>query len=211
MDNEARLVDAIVQPLYDTNPIPAAGSVLLSYFTVPIGAGQSSFAAAGVPKSISDTNLNLASQLSGGYNFNVLGFRIQPSFLLGITAAAALPSQDINTWSFGAVFTFQIASKVYLQCPVDTIPAGMGPSGFAAFATTAAGTVAELGSSHGVPHLSNGFNVGKKPLRLSQTQTFFATIAWPLAIANTTTTPGAVAEGIPLRVYLDGFYYRPVQ
>ena len=204
---DAQVVDVIVQPLYDTLNIVAAGTLLLNYFATPLGQGQSAFAAAGVAKSISDTNMQLAGQLSAGYNFDLLGFRIQPSFNIGVIAAGALVN-DATTWSFGGVFTFTIASKIYCQVPIDTVPAGMGVTGFATTTTAATGQSAQ---SHGVPHISNSFTIGKKALRLSQSQTFNATLSWPIVVPNTSVTPTAAADGIPVRVYLDGNLIRPVQ
>jgi hypothetical protein len=204
---DAQVVDVIVNPLYDTLNIVAAGTLLLNYFATPLGQGQSAFGAAGTAKSISDTNMQLAGQLSAGYNFDLLGFRVQPSFNIGVIAAGALVN-DATTWSFGGVFTFSIASKIYCQVPIDTIPAGMGVSGFATTTTAATGQCA---ASHGVPHISNSFTIGKKPLRLSQSQTFNVTLSWPIVVPNTSVTPTAAADGIPVRVYLDGFLIRPVQ
>lgn len=207
---EAQVVDVIVQPLYDTLNIVAAGTLLLNYFATPMGQGQSAFGATGVAKSISDTNMQLAGQLSAGYNFDLLGFRIQPQFNIGNIAAMAL-TNDPQTWTYGGVFTFSIASKVYCQVPIDTVPAGCGVAG--SQNGLAAGTAVTGGSvtAHGVPHISNSFTIGNKPLRLSQSQTFNVTLTWPIVIPNTSVTPGASADGIPVRVYLDGYLIRPVQ
>ena len=210
MAGDAHVVDVIVQPLYDTLNIVAAGTLLLNYFATPLGQGQSSFGAAGVAKSISDTNMQLAGQLSAGYNFDLLGFRIQPQFNYG-NIAGALTTNDPQTWSYGGVFTFSIASKIYCQVPIDTVPAGCGPVGTQAVIATGVANTGGSVVSNGVAHISNSFTIGRKPLRLSQSQTFNVTLTWPIIIPNTSVTPGASADGIPVRVYLDGFLIRPVQ
>ncbi len=203
MADAPQIVDVIVEPRYDTNTIPTAGTLTLTYFQLPIGQGQSVFGAAGVTKSLSDTNMDLAGQLSAGYNFDLLGFRAQPS--LGMTAA------DGQNWSFGGTFTFTIASKPYLRVPLDTIPAGMGSAGFAAVAVGGA-PLEQHGVSHGAAHLSNAFTIGKKPLRLSQSQNFIVVLNWPVLSPVTTVKPYATSvAGLSLRIYMDGFYIRPVQ
>jgi len=209
MANEAQIVDAVVNPLYDTNNIVAAGALVLNYFALPIGQGVTAFAAAGT-KSISDTNMLLSGQLSAGYNFDLLGFRIQPQFNIG-NIAGMLPTNDPHTWSFGCVFTFTIGSKIYCQVPADTVPAGCGVAGAQFGIATGVAVTGGSVTSHGVPHISNAFMIGKKAQRLAQNMAFGATLTWPVVVANTSVTPTAAADGIPVRIYLDGYLYRPVQ
>lgn len=194
----SQFVDVTVQPLYDTNTVLAAGSTQLTYFATPLGQGLGAFGAAGQAKTLADTNMDLAGQLPSGQNYKVLGFRAQPSFSV-ITA-------DSVSWSAGAWFVFTVGQKPYLRVPVDTLPAGCGVWG-SAFGTAASGGV----FAHGLPALSNSFQVGKKPLDLSSTTNFAATINWLVANANTSTVIHQPAAGIPVRVYLDGFFYRAVQ
>jgi hypothetical protein len=205
-----QIVDGVVNPLYDTNNIVAAGALTLNYFALPIGQGQSAFAAAGITKSLVDTNLQLSGQLSAGYNFDLLGFRIQPQFNIG-NIAGMLPTNDPQTWSFGCLFTFSIGSKIYCQVPADTVPAGCGPVGAQFGIATGVGVTGGSVTAHGVPHISNAFMIGRNPQRLSQNMVFNATLTWPIVVANTSVTPTAAADGIPVRVYLDGTLYRPVQ
>lgn len=194
------ILDVIVEPRYDTATILAAGSATLTYFASPLGGGQSQFAAAGVAKTLADTNMDLAGQLPAGYNFEVTGFRAQPSF--------TLTQQDSQRWSIGGVFTFIITAKPYLRVPLDTVPAGMGPFGNFTLAAAANNAMA----AHGWPALSNAFGIGRKPLTLQQTQNFSVTLTWPSgAVAVTSTVPVQPAAGLPVRVYLDGFLKRIVQ
>ena len=189
-------LDVIVEPRYDTNTILAAGTLQLSYFSVPFGQGATNFGAATVAKTLADTNMELAGQLPAGYNFVILGFRVQPAF--------KLTQADASLFSAGAWFTFTIGSKPYLRVPVDTIPAGMGPAGNAGSAATAL-------ASHGWPALSNAFTIGRKPLELQQTQNFGVLLNWTTIQPVTTTVNGQAAAGLPVRVYLDGFLKRIVQ
>ncbi len=192
-------LDVIVEPRYDTNTILAAGTTLLTYFANPIGQGLSAFGGAATAKTLADTNMELAGQLPAGYNFVVLGYRVQPAF--------RLTQADAAQWSTGAWFTFTIGSKPYCRVPLDTLPAGAGPFGFY---TQAAAATAAL-ASHGYPTLANSYQIGKKPLELQQTQNFQVTLQWVSVVAVTTTLTTQPAAGMPVRVYLDGFLKRIVQ
>lgn len=211
MQSYNNLLDVIVEPRYDTNPILAAGALTLSYFTVPVGQGLSCFAGAGVAKSYSDTNMELAGQLPAGYNFEVLGFRVMPAFIVGNALGAAMITGEItdaNTWTWGGVFNFTIGSKSYCRVPLDTIPAGMGPVGYGTSFTGHFGGA----SAHGVPMLSNSFSISRQPLELAQTQNFNVQLTWPLVVANTTAFANhQPAAGLPIRVFMDGFLKRVLQ
>lgn len=183
-------LNVTVQPLWDTQTIPAAGVALLTYFTQPVGQGVTNFAAAGA-RTLADTNMRAGGFLPAGYNFVLLGFRVQPAF--------TLTAQDAGRWSIGGVLTFTVSSVPFLEVPLDSVPAGMGPSGSVA-------TSAIFALSHGWPSLSNSFNIGKKPLELSQSQDFSLTLTWPSGgIAVTSTVPAQPVAGLPVRVYMDGF------
>lgn len=189
-------VDSTVQSLYDTGTIVPAGTAMLAFFASPLGQGATSFALAGA-KTLADTNMDLAGQLPSGQNFRVLGFRAQPAF--------TLTGADAQNWSLGAWLVFTVGQKPYLRVPLDTVPAGMGPYG----APLAAGVAVY---SHGFPSLSNAYTVGKKPLELSSTTNFGATMNWTTPQAVTTTIPHQpAAAGLPVRLYLDGFFFRAVQ
>lgn len=191
--------DVTVQPLYDTATILAAGTTQLQFFQQQLGAAGGNFAAAAASKTLADTNMDLSGQLPAGQNFRVLGFRIQPHF--------RMTQADAVAWSSGAWYVFTVGQKPYLRVPVDTLPAGLGASGF--YTQAAAATAAAM--SHGWPVLSNSFQTGKKPLDLSSTQNFNATIQWVAAVAVTSTAPAQPAAGLIVRHYLDGFFYRIVQ
>jgi len=195
----SEIVDVIVEPRYDTQTILAAGALTLTFFQVPVGQGQSAFAAAGVNKNLSDTNMDLPGQLPAGYNFRITGFRVQPAF--------TLTPADARQWSVGAWFTFTIGSKPFLRVPLDTIPAGMGPFGYGGATVDALGRA----MAHGVPHLNNAYGVGRKPFTLFQTQNFNVQIQWTALSPVTSVVPTQVAPGLPIRVFMDGYLTRSLQ
>jgi len=190
------VLNVTVQPLYDTNFIPTAGTNRITFFATPQGQGVSAWATAAA-KTLADTNMDLAGVLSSGNNFDLLGFRLLPSFNMTIADA---------TLAFnGAVFQFQLGNQIFLQVPARTLPAGMGVYIGGAGANGVAGW--------GWPDLHNGYRIGKQPLNLAQTQNFSATLTWPggNGQAVTTTMAGgttAGAAGLPVTVLLDGFLKR---
>lgn len=198
MEAPVSMMDCIIEPRYDTVLYPAGGSTLLTFFQIPYGQGVGSFqTAAGVlPKTLADTNMTLSGQLPGGYMFDLLGFRLMPSF--DVTDA------DLHGILNGAVFTFITGSKPFLTVPARTIPQGNGPAGSGASM-----------NSNGWPLLKNMYGIAKKPLRLTQTQNFSVTLTWPSGQLHPATTADAAAgghlAGLPLTVFLDGYLYRPVQ
>jgi len=195
-----RILDDVVavnvQSLYDTATIPAPGIATLSFFQTPRGGAGGNFAAAAAAKTYADTNMEVAGMLPAGFNFKVLGIRLQPGF--GMTRA------DSVGWSSGAWFTFWLGSIAQLRVPVDTVPAGAGPHGF--YQLAAAATNAAM--SHGMPDIHNAYNIGRKPIDLLQGVNFYCTVDWTAVIAVTGVAPVQPAPGLPLRCYLDGFYYR---
>lgn len=193
------VLDVIVEPRYDTVMYLAAGGVpsqLLTFFAQPLGQGVGVFQANGLaaPKTLADTNMDLAGQLPGGYNFKLLGFRV----LYGWN----MTTQDLQLIVNCGVFTFTVGSKPFLRTPLRNMPSGNGPVSTSAAVNTS-----------GRQTLSNSYSIGKKPLDLLQTQNFQATITFP-GVAPVSTTVGLlsqVANGLPITVMLDGFLYRPVQ
>lgn len=192
------VLDVIVEPRFDHNYIPTAGSQQISFFATPIGQGTSVWATASA-KTIADTNMDLAGQLAAGYNFVILGFRLLPSFNMTVADATLA----IN----GAAFIFTIGSKDYLRVPARTIPAGAGQFVGGAGATTTAGW--------GMPYLKNGYSIARQQLELAQTQNFNARLVWPGGgQAVTTTMAGGTTVGVaglPIACLLDGYLQRRPQ
>jgi hypothetical protein len=191
----ATILDVIVQPLYDTNWIPAAGVQQILFFTQPIGQGVSAFAAAST-KTYADTNMTTAGSLPAGYNFILAGFRLLPDFAMTVADATLA----LN----GAVFVFTVSSKDYLTVPARTIPAGAGVYG--------GGATAGPMTTWGMPQIQNAYKVGSQPMELAQSQNFGVALRWPGGGQQVTTTlagrttGGAV--GLPITVVLDGVLKR---
>jgi hypothetical protein len=189
----AEVRDVIAEPRYDTVTLPTAGIGTLTFFSVPIGQGQSAYGAAGVAKTAADTNMELAGQLPNPYAFTILAFRMMPSW--NITA------NDLRLAFNGCVFQLVIGAKPFLRVPARTIPQGNGPSG--------SGT--DL-NSNGFPSMSNSFGIGRKPLTLSPTENFTIQMLWPgLIVAVTTVIAGQGTAGLPITIFQDGFLKRGAQ
>lgn len=191
--------DVVVEPLYDSVNYPVGGNPTLTFFTVPMGQGQSCWqTAAGVlPKTVADTNMQLAGQLSAGWYFKVLGFRVGLPW--------HITDNDMHFVINPAVFTFFKSAKNFLQVPLATIPGGNGPYGSGASM-----------NSNGKPILKNGYTIGNKPLDIGPSESFGCTLTWPSGLFTPCTTTagvivGAGLVGIGFRVYIDGFKYRPIQ
>lgn len=187
------VVNITVEPRYDSNFIPTAGTTQISFFAQPIGQGTSVWGTAS-NKTVADTNMDLAGTLPSGQNFQVLGFRVMPSFNMTVA--------DVTLAFNGAAFIFTLGSVDMLRVPLRTIPAGAGP-------VTGTTTVASLGWQE----LKNGFSIAKQQLNLAQTQNFAARIVWPAggqAVTTTMATGGTTvgAAGLPLTVLLDGYLSR---
>ncbi len=186
------VLNVTVEPRYDTNFIPTAGTQQLLFFAQPIGTGTSNWATASA-KTIADTNMDLQGQLPSGQNFTVLGFRLLPSFNLTVADATLA----LN----GAAFIFLLSAVEMLRVPARTIPAGMGP-------VSATTTVA----AHGWQMLDNGFKIGRQSLNLAQSQNFSARLVWPGGGQTVTTTMAGGTTvgvaGLPLTTLLDGFLQR---
>src|SRR5258705_9433173 len=86
------VLDVIVEPRYDTNFIPTAGTQQILFFANPIGAGVSVWATAS-SKTLADTNMDLAGPVAARNNFVVLAFRLLPPFNMTIADATLAPKR----------------------------------------------------------------------------------------------------------------------
>jgi hypothetical protein len=125
-----------------------------------------------------------------------MAFRLVPSFNMTIADATL----SIN----GAVLTFFIGSKNFLEVPARLVPAGAGQFIGGAGATTTAGW--------GLPTIQNGFKCASQPHNLAQVQNFGVRLSWPgggqavTTNMSALTTPGAA--GLPVTSVLDGVMNR---
>lgn len=190
--------DVIVEPRYDTIGLPTLPT-LATFFQNPVGQGVGAFGAAGIAKTLADTNMDLPGQLPAGYSFRIMGFRLATVW--------SVLAVDFGLLFNGCVFSFSVGSKPFVTVPARTIPAGNGP--FASGSNVAAATAAYQTS--GWPMMGNSFSTTTKPLDLKATENFKVTLTWPGTAPAITTTGFIPTPGIPVTVYLDGFLYRPVQ
>lgn len=117
------MTEVLYEPLYDSVVWPSGGASTLTLFQEAIG-GPSG-------KTLSDTNMDLAGQLSAGKRFLVLGIELSffsgaPSFDPGFGINSQLPEDVYGAYGSGSL-TFKIQSKDYLrQAPLGTFPPGQG-------------------------------------------------------------------------------------
>lgn len=188
------VVDIIAQPLYDSATLAAAGQTQLTFFSLPIGQGTTSFGAGA--KTLRDTNMRLAGQIPAGFFFTLKGFRIAWSNIM--------TSVDAQVALNAAVFVFTVASKPFLEVPANTIPGGNGLfwSGTQVAASQTANTQAY--PVNGWPSMQNGFAVGQKPLPIDPSMNFSCQLLWPGGVQ-------AISANTGVSIYLDGILKRPVQ
>jgi hypothetical protein len=184
--------DVIWAPLYDANSYPTAGVTQLSYFTAPLGQGTTPAPGATGTKTIADTNLNSAGQLTKGNEFLMTGQEL-------IYFPGALPEQigtdagyigggvnDVYTVGKSGVLTLQIQQRNYLQDgPLQLFPptarlavaAAIGGAG-----VTGTQSMMEVAYAHWA-----GETYDITPVYLEATQGFSETITWPAAVTVNTT------------------------
>jgi len=97
-------LEAIHQPLYDSQAIAVAGTV--SYFQNPAGRGKLL------------TNVSTAGQLSWPKRFSVKAIRQVPAFTAIFT--------DLQTLLTTTLFTLDVGEKNYLTLPLFILTAGVG-------------------------------------------------------------------------------------
>jgi len=167
------------QPLWDTNitAVGAPGLAALLFFQVPIGTGGSGFAV----KTINETNMNAAGQLGKPNQFLLEGFQVEA--IMPPVGAVNLCDEDFHAIYNSGLFRFiRGGNKVELEIPLDRIPTGPGPDGFAATATAGA-PLGVIRINNGVPHISHYYNFsnpgkGKEPIVIGGDQTFRCEIVY---------------------------------
>lgn len=178
--------DIIWSPLYDSaNYIGTNGQTQLSFFTVPQGQGTTTAPSATGGKTIQDTNMNAAGQLTKGNAFYMTGQEIM--FYPGEnpeTAAATVVNNFINdayVFSKNGVLTLTVGSnRTYLQ---DGPMANFPPATRLAVAAALSGwavtnSLVEIG--YGV---LSGEVYTIVPLYIEATLGFQETITWAAAQA----------------------------
>lgn len=210
-------VEAVRQPLYDTILYPTAGQTQLRFFQTPQGQGSSAQqGAANTPKTLADTNMELAGQLPNPKAFLCTSIEVifdpgsvstantyTPIAPASGTVGIVTGQNDIWNVLTGGWLDFFLISKSYLQnARLDSFP----PKSHVAFDGAIATTVAASTPTLGVSGRSIGrpFYVNPPVLILPNTA-FNLTANWPVAVA----TPSGFNGRILVR--LDGFTYRNAQ
>jgi hypothetical protein len=199
--------DVIWAPLYDSNSYPSAGTLQLNFFALPIGQGATSAPGATGTKTLADTNMTAAGQLTMGNDFymtgqEVLFFPGENPATQGTTAGFFLN----DTWVFSksGVLTLAIGSnRNYIQDgPLGQFPPITRLAVASAIAGVGAATTTINESTYAV---LAGTPYSITPVYITATLGFQETMTWPALVA--TISPNAA------RVFsrLDGYLIRNAQ
>lgn len=185
--NINNIKDVSYNPLYDYQEYAAAGHTTLTFFQVPIG--QSG-------KTLADTNMDLAGQLSNGLNFVCTG--VQVDFF---PAAADLSTAD-ETAQFAYDYYRVMTSAAYLQFDVlnkDIVQQGplnkFPPAQKFDFDAAMATGNAVIHTASMLQTTGQLFEI--IPVTLKPSQSFKVSIQFPTAVA--VNTAGRI--GVTLRGY----------
>lgn len=182
------------QPLYDTEYMPTSNTPTeLAFFQRPL---SQSTTYSSVTKTAAETNLTQAAQLPTPNQFSLFGFLVQ------LNAGVSL-ANFVNVYET-CVFEFTFTgSRLYLQIPLQQIPQGLGPTGFAA---TYGSTKDIVAVTNGIPHVKNlyQFNLGKYALMIRSSETFGTKMRWPNG------APTIATSAVRIQHYLVGIYYTAI-
>jgi len=211
------------QPLYDFNLYPAAGVQSLPFFQSPIGGGKTTAlgATAGTPKTLHDTNMQLAGQLPSGLQFMAEGVEVQfwpgsvntadtytqntIAFFTAVAAATVGAAQlnDPNVFLQAGLLTLNVLNVQYVTVPgMVNFPARSVIDLSAAIASNSA-TTAEVGAAV--------VRAGGNPFELNPPIALQPAVAWNVTLSY----PAVVAlpSGFNARVgvFLQGWQFRAGQ
>lgn len=186
--------DVIYAPLYDSVAYPSAGTIQLTFFTSPIGQGATSAPAAAGTKTLADTNLYSAGQLTKGNEFFMTGqeFMLFPGSAPAVPGEAPVTGQSgfINdTYNVGksGFVTLQVGSnRQYIQDgPLMLFPPSARLAGFSALAmTTTAGTQSLTEVSY-ASWVGDPYSI--TPIYIEANQGFQEFVQWPAVVTTGTT------------------------
>ena len=214
--------EIIRQRLYDFQLYPGAGSQQLSFFQQAVGQGitTSVGATVGIPKSLSDTNMEIGGVLPSGKSFLIESIEVlylpgsvstantyTAQVIGGFIAVAAATtwnySNDVNLFYQGGLLELNVLSKNYLrETPLLSFPPKAGLDLSAAVATNSATTsqvTAQVAKAAGRPYYL------EPRVTLQPAVNFEVLLKWPAAVANPSGFNARVG------VYLDGYQMRASQ
>lgn len=201
--------DAIWAPLYDFQSYGTQGSTQFTFFSSPIGQGTTSAPGASGTKTIADTNMTSAGQLTKGNKFFMTGIECllfpgeNPAN--GSVALASVGTFTNDVWAIGKGGTLKLtvgSDRTYVQDgPLNMFPPVTRLAVAAAVGvtldsdSTATSVVEEINYAcwSGEPYAIT-------PIMIDDNQGFQVTVNFPVAIAP----PSANAPriGVRLRGYL---------
>lgn len=206
--------EIIREPLYDTNTYLAAGQTSMNFFSVPIGQGTSvQNPGGGGPKTVQDTNMDIAGSLPAGKNFLVECIELH-FFPAGAITQEGLDPQavtgsfadDVYTFLKNGSLRFFVSSKDYLnQAPLAKFPPAqrMYMDSAIADSTTAAAT--QLSLSQYASGAGAIYRLSPSPVFINQNTNFSITLSWGEVLALPSATAAVVVAT------LGGVLYRRVQ
>jgi hypothetical protein len=180
------------QPLYDTEVMPVAGRVELTFFQRAL---SQTMAFAAVVKSRAETNLQQTGALAQPQQYLIAGFTCEVES--GVTKA------DFDLLYTTSVFTFTFSgNRTYLEIPLSQMPQGIVPTGFAT-TTVAAATIQSCAMGTGLVNNIYKMTVGKNALQIMPTEAFGARMNWPNGAPN-------VAAAVRMRVFIRGLLFNSI-
>jgi hypothetical protein len=183
--------DVIYAPLYDFANWAAAGQTQIVFFATPAGQGTTTAPGATGSKTLADTNMTSAGQLTKGNEFFMVGQEIllfpgEAPENNGVGATIGFLNDTYNASKSG-VLTLQIGSnRNYIQ---DT-PIGLFPPSSRLAVAAAVGGNATAGTQTIVNNMyaaMTGEPYAITPVYIEATQGFQETLQWPAAVALTAT------------------------
>jgi hypothetical protein len=164
------LLRPLKQPQYDTESMPASATTQILFFAKPQGQADASGGIAS--KTISETNLTQAGQITVPNQFKLYGFQFEVQSIVTVADYRLIYSTAAWQFIFGG-------TRVYLQCPLSRIPQGMGPEGFAALDGNSSTTSAVM-VHNGLGMVSNYYNFAynKATMHIQSAENFQAKNTW---------------------------------
>lgn len=182
--------EALRWTFYDSIAVPAAGAASLQFFKLPIGQGVG---IGGGPKTLSDTNMDVAGLIQSGWIFRVkyLEVKFWPGVLPAVAAAANNPANyvnDVDAFYKAGFLQWKISQKeIVTQGPLDVFPpcSGLAASNAIGLAEIAGPVLAlnqvQYARAHG------------KPFVLDPIQTIAPMQAFTMSLNEVLALPSTVA------------------
>lgn len=203
--------DVIWAPLYDFQTYGTQGATQFTFFSTPIGQGTTSSPGATGSKTIADTNMNSAGQLTKGNAFYMTGLEAilfpgaATTFGPGETTTEANTGRFVNdVYAIGKAGTIQLkvgSDRVYINDgPLNMFPPVTRLGVAAAIGTTAAAVTTTAVLDQVDYAVWSGEPYAITPIYIEANQGFQVQVNFPVAVAP----PSAIAPrlGVRLRGYL---------